>query len=115
MLFIRWQLSNQVWMNLLGNSIKFTPSGGHIEIRMTHSMNEILFRITNSGIGIAPEQLDYVFDRFYKTDMSRNRNIGGNGLGLAIAKKIVTLHRGSIEMKSQVGVGTTVVVHLLIR
>jgi len=106
---------NQVWMNLLGNSIKFTPSGGHIEIRMTHSMNEILFTITDSGIGIAPEQLDYVFDRFYKTDMSRNRNIGGNGLGLAIAKKIVTLHRGSIEMKSQVGVGTTVVVHLPIR
>ncbi|OAB25387.1 two-component sensor histidine kinase [Paenibacillus macquariensis subsp. defensor] len=106
---------NQVWMNLLGNSIKFTPSGGHIEIRMTHSMNEILFTITDSGIGIAPEQLDYVFERFYKTDMSRNRNIGGNGLGLAIAKKIVTLHRGSIEMKSQVGVGTTVVVHLPIR
>ncbi|OAB41211.1 sensor histidine kinase [Paenibacillus antarcticus] len=106
---------NQVWMNLLGNSIKFTPSGGHIEIRMTHSLNEILFTITDSGIGIAPEQLDYVFERFYKTDMSRNRNIGGNGLGLAIAKKIVTLHRGSIEMKSQVGVGTTVVVHLPIR
>jgi len=106
---------NQVWMNLLGNSIKFTPTGGHIEIRMTHSMNEILFAITDSGIGIAPEQLDYVFERFYKTDMSRNRNISGNGLGLAIAKKIVTLHRGSIEMKSELGEGTTVVVQLPIR
>ncbi|AJS57221.1 ATP-binding protein [Paenibacillus sp. IHBB 10380] len=106
---------NQVWMNLLGNGIKFTPVGGHIEIRITHSVNEIFFAITDSGIGIAPEQLDYVFERFYKTDPSRNRNIGGNGLGLAIAKKIVTLHHGSIEMKSQVGQGTTVVVHLPIR
>lgn len=103
---------NQVWINLLGNAIKFTPAGGHIEIRITHSVNEIFFTITDSGIGIAPEQLDYVFKRFYKTDRSRNRNTGGNGLGLAIAKKIVTLHHGSIEMKSQAGQGTTVVVHL---
>lgn len=106
---------NQVWMNLLGNGIKFTPIGGDIQIRITHSANEIFFSITDSGIGIAPEQLDYVFDRFYKTDPSRNRNIGGNGLGLAIAKKIVALHHGSIEMKSQVGQGTTVVVHLPVR
>lgn len=106
---------NQVWMNLLGNSIKFTPEGGHIEIGITHSENEIFFKITDSGIGIAPEQLDYVFERFYKTDRSRNRSNGGNGLGLAIAKKIVTLHHGSIEMQSQVGQGTTVVVQLPIR
>ncbi|OPA74210.1 two-component sensor histidine kinase [Paenibacillus selenitireducens] len=106
---------NQVWMNLLGNSIKFTPEGGHIEIRMTRSEHEIIVSITDSGVGIAPEQLEYVFERFYKTDRSRNRSIGGNGLGLAIAKKIVTLHQGSIEMKSQVGQGTTVVVRLPIR
>ena len=106
---------NQVWMNLLGNGIKFTNVGGLIEIRITYSENEIFFAITDSGIGIAPEQLDYVFERFYKTDQSRNRNIGGNGLGLAITKKIVTLHHGSIEMKSQVGQGTTVSVHFPIR
>ncbi|BBI35510.1 HAMP domain-containing sensor histidine kinase [Cohnella abietis] len=106
---------NQVWMNLFGNSIKFTPAGGHIEIHISHSANEIMFSITDSGIGIAQEQLEYVFERFYKTDPSRNRSNGGNGLGLAIAKKIVTLHRGSIEMKSQVGKGTTVIVRLPIR
>ncbi len=106
---------NQVWMNLLGNSIKFTPEGGHIEIRMTRAEKEVFFSITDTGVGIAPEQLDYVFERFYKTDRSRNRSIGGNGLGLAIAKKIVTLHQGNIEMKSQVGQGTTVDVHLPIR
>ncbi|OAX45001.1 sensor histidine kinase [Paenibacillus sp. AD87] len=103
---------NQVWMNLLGNSIKFTPAGGHIHIRTHQVENEILITITDTGIGIAPEQLDYVFDRFYKTDLSRNRSISGNGLGLAIVKKIVMLHHGTVEMKSQEGEGTTVLVHL---
>lgn len=103
---------NQVWMNLLGNSIKFTPAGGHIHISTNQLENEILITITDTGIGIAPEQLDYVFDRFYKTDLSRNRSISGNGLGLAIVKKIVMLHHGTVEMKSQEGEGTTVLVHL---
>lgn len=103
---------DQVWMNLLGNSIKFTPAGGHIYISTNQLENEILITITDTGIGIAPEQLDYVFDRFYKTDLSRNRSISGNGLGLAIVKKIVMLHHGTVEMKSQEGEGTTVLVHL---
>ncbi|WP_405158550.1 ATP-binding protein [Paenibacillus sp. FSL H8-0283] len=103
---------NQVWMNLLGNSIKFTPVGGRIEIRTSQSVDGIFFTISDSGIGIAPEQLDYVFERFYKTDLSRDRSISGNGLGLAIVKKIVMLHHGTVEMKSQMGVGTTVMVHL---
>jgi len=103
---------NQVWMNLLGNGIKFTPAGGQIEISVNVLEKEITFTITDSGIGIAQEQLEHVFERFYKTDRSRNRNIGGNGLGLAIVKKIVALHHGTIEMKSQLGEGTTVIVHL---
>jgi signal transduction histidine kinase len=103
---------NQVWMNLLGNSIKFTPAGGHIHIRTRQVENEILITITDTGIGIAQEQLEYVFDRFYKTDLSRNRSISGNGLGLAIVKKIVMLHHGTVEMRSREGEGTTVLVHL---
>ncbi|WP_408894046.1 sensor histidine kinase [Paenibacillus taichungensis] len=103
---------NQVWMNLLGNSIKFTPAGGHICIRTHQVENEILITITDTGIGIAQEQLEYVFDRFYKTDLSRNRSISGNGLGLAIVKKIVMLHHGTVEMRSREGEGTTVLVHL---
>ncbi|GAA3406082.1 HAMP domain-containing sensor histidine kinase [Paenibacillus hodogayensis] len=103
---------NQVWMNVLGNSIKFTPDGGRIEISLTRTPKEICFRIDDSGIGIAPEHLGHVFERFYKTDPSRNRNAGGNGLGLAIAKKIVTLHGGTIGIDSRLGSGTTVVVHL---
>lgn len=103
---------NQVWMNLLGNSIKFTSDNGHITIRMTQTEDDLFLSIADSGIGIASEQLEYVFERFYKTDSSRNRNMSGNGLGLAIAKKIVTLHQGSIAMESQLGQGTTVIVQL---
>lgn len=73
----------------------------NIAIRMTQTEDDLFISIADSGIGIAPEQLEYVFERFYKTDSSRNRNISGNGLGLAIAKKIVTLHQGSIAMESQ--------------
>ncbi|WP_238327795.1 HAMP domain-containing sensor histidine kinase [Paenibacillus gorillae] len=79
---------NQVWMNLLGNGIKFTPEGGHIDIGIKRFENEILFSISDTGIGVSPEQLEMVFERFYKTDPARNRSVGGNGLGLAIAKKI---------------------------
>jgi len=103
---------NQVWLNLLGNGIKFTPAGGQIDISVKVLDKEIIFTISDSGIGIAQEQLEHVFERFYKTDRSRNRNIAGNGLGLAIVKKIVALHHGSIEMKSQLGQGTTVIVRL---
>ncbi|RJX40588.1 HAMP domain-containing protein [Paenibacillus pinisoli] len=103
---------NQVWMNLLGNSIKFTPEGGHIVISLSVSNNEIWFAIADSGIGIAPEQLDKVFERFYKSDQSRNRSISGSGLGLAIAKKIVVLHHGRIAAASEEGKGTTVSVQL---
>ncbi|REK76729.1 HAMP domain-containing sensor histidine kinase [Paenibacillus paeoniae] len=103
---------NQVWMNVLGNSIKFTPDGGHIVITLSFSDDEVQLTITDSGIGIAPEQLDKVFERFYKSDQSRNRSIGGSGLGLAIAKKIVTLHHGRIAVMSEEGKGTTVTVQL---
>ncbi|MFF2888304.1 ATP-binding protein [Paenibacillus sp. NPDC057967] len=106
---------NQVWMNVLGNSIKFTPEGGHIVISLSYSDDEIIFTIADSGIGIAPEQLDKVFERFYKSDQSRNRSISGSGLGLAIAKKIVTLHHGRIAAASKADKGTTITVHMPVR
>ncbi|AIQ71481.1 HAMP domain-containing sensor histidine kinase [Paenibacillus graminis] len=103
---------NQVWMNILGNAIKFTPGGGKIDIRITYAADGISLEIADSGIGIAAEHLNQVFERFYKTDQSRNRNTAGNGLGLAIVKKIVAIHHGDINIKSQLGKGTTVVVRL---
>lgn len=103
---------NQVWLNLLGNSIKFTPDGGQIHIDMSHSKGEYIITLTDSGCGISSEDLQHVFERFYKADLSRNRNVQGSGLGLAIVKKIVALHHGSIEVKSTYGEGTTVIVKL---
>ncbi|RED83204.1 HAMP domain-containing sensor histidine kinase [Cohnella phaseoli] len=103
---------NQIWTNLLGNSIKFTPEGGLIHIQIRAGMDGYTVTLSDTGVGIAPEQLGRVFERFYKTDRSRNRSSGGNGLGLAIVQKIVALHQGDIHMESKVGQGTKVVVHL---
>ncbi|MFD0586474.1 ATP-binding protein [Paenibacillus sp. GCM10027627] len=103
---------NQVWLNLLGNSIKFTPSGGSISIRLRHiqSRNGYTITFSDSGIGMAQDQLVRIFEPFYKADASRKSE--GNGLGLAIVKKIVALHQGSIEIESHVASGTTATVFL---
>lgn len=84
-------------MNLLGNSIKFTPEGGKIRIRIDHNAAEVAVTISDNGIGISPEEWGAVFQRFYTIDKSRNGSNNGNGLGLAIVSKIVYLHQGSIE------------------
>ncbi|MGN7760876.1 HAMP domain-containing sensor histidine kinase [Paenibacillus sp. 22594] len=102
----------QVWMNLLSNSIKFTPVGGRIRISIVNSAAEVLVTISDTGIGISPEEFNAVFQRFYKIDKSRNRNNNGNGLGLAIVKKIVSLHQGSIEVNGAIGEGTTMIIRL---
>ncbi|MFD0713377.1 ATP-binding protein [Paenibacillus sp. GCM10027626] len=104
---------NQVWINVLGNSIKFTPRNGHIRIGITRpDRDAYTVTIADSGIGISPEDASRIFERFYTSDRSRNRNSGGSGLGLAIVKKIVALHHGSIEVKSEVGQGTAIAVTL---
>ncbi|MDG0810666.1 sensor histidine kinase [Cohnella rhizosphaerae] len=102
---------NQVWMNLLVNSIKFTPEGGRIHVQITARTDAYLLTLSDSGIGIAPEQLGRVFERFYKTDRSRSDS-EGSGLGLSIVQKIVELHRGDIRIESKVGLGTKVIVEL---
>ncbi|MCD9021803.1 sensor histidine kinase [Cohnella silvisoli] len=105
------QLS-QVWINLLSNSIKFTPDGGKISITIVKHTNLIEIRVTDTGIGIPEEDLGKVFERFYKADKSHNKKQSGSGLGLAIVKKIITRHRGTIVLSSKQGVGTTVTVTL---
>ena len=95
----------QILVNLLGNAIKFTQRG-HVRLNITRLKNEILFEVEDSGIGISAEQQALVFDRFSQaTDQTQNL-YGGNGLGLAISKKLVELMGGKIGVRSQLGVGS---------
>ena len=105
-------LLSQVWVNLLHNSIKFTPDGGSICVALRLRANRVEFRITDTGIGIATEDQARLFERFFKADPSRNRALGGSGLGLSIAKKIIDMHKGAISVESTLGAGATFVVQL---
>ncbi len=105
-------LLSQLWVNLVHNAIKFTPNHGQITISLSNSLDEAVCRITDNGIGISPDDQVHIFERFYKADRSRDRRVGGNGLGLSLVKKIIGLHGGKIEMKSKLGEGTTFTVTL---
>lgn len=99
-------LLSQVWVNLLHNAIKFTPEGGHICIVLSLESEAAVVKISDTGVGIAPEDQMHVFERFYKADKARDRSLGGNGLGLSLVKKIVELHGGRVTVESEVSKGT---------
>ena len=94
------QKIKQLAIILVDNAIKYTPEGGAVLVRLEKADNSrVVFAVMDSGIGIAPEDLDKVFERFYRVDKARSREMGGNGLGLAIAAEIVKLHEGKISVK----------------
>jgi two-component system phosphate regulon sensor histidine kinase PhoR len=95
----------QVVVNLLHNAIKFTPSEGEVTVNVTRQDREVRFAISDTGIGIAAEDLPRIFERFYKVD--RSRATSGTGLGLAIARHLVEAHGGRIWAESEVGKGST--------
>nr|WP_083392323.1 HAMP domain-containing sensor histidine kinase [Bacillus sp. MUM 13] len=101
-------MMDQVWINLLHNSIKFTPKGGTIFVETYKSVEGFTVKIRDTGIGIEKDALMHIFERFYKADESRSRDTGGNGLGLSIVKKIIDLHKYIIEVKSDIGKGTEI-------
>jgi heavy metal sensor kinase len=102
----------QVCYNLLENSIKYTPAGGTITLRAERKDQAAILTIRDTGIGIPPEHVPFVFDRFYRVDKARSRAEGGTGLGLSIAQSIVAAHGGQIELASTPGQGTTCTVDL---
>ncbi|RYM05096.1 two-component sensor histidine kinase [Sporolactobacillus sp. THM7-7] len=105
-----YDLMNQVWTNLIHNSIKFTSEAGTITVSLKQAQNRVVFSIADSGIGIREEDRIHLFERFYKADRSRNREAGGNGLGLSIVKKILDMHQWRIFVASEYGKGTTVTI-----
>ncbi|MDD5093199.1 MAG: ATP-binding protein [Dehalococcoidia bacterium] len=105
-------LLRRVFQNLLENGIRYNRSGGEVAVNVSEEGEWAMIVIEDSGIGIAPEHLPHIFERFYRADGSRARNSGGAGLGLSIAAYAVGLHKGQIEVKSTVGVGTTFIVKL---
>lgn len=102
----------RVILNILSNSIKYTEPNGNIKIYVGFVYNDAYIKIIDNGIGIPEEDLSRIFERFYRVDKARTRQMGGTGLGLSIAKEILDRNKGSIDIKSEVGKGTEVVIRI---
>jgi len=98
---------DQVFINLLDNGVKFTPAGGSVTISAVQLDSLIKINVTDTGIGIPPRDLPRIFERFYRVDPARSREMGGTGLGLAIVKHIVQAHGGTVSVESSPGKGAT--------
>lgn len=96
----------QVVHNLVANALRYTPSGGSIRLAASATTDAALVEVVDTGIGIAHDHLEHIFDRFYRVDPSRARETGGSGLGLTIAKRLVEAHGGCIGASSRVGEGS---------
>ena len=105
----------EVLYNLLDNAVKFSPENGQIHLRATHRGSDMVLSVADSGLGIGKEHLPRIFERFYRADKARSRELGGTGLGLAIVKHIAQLHGGRVEAESELGRGTTIRVVLPLR
>ena len=102
----------QIVLNLVNNAFRYTPEGGTVTIIAKEQDGDFLFSVQDTGMGIAPEDVNKIFDRFYRTDRSRDRESGGSGLGLAITKALVDAHGGWIKVDSQLNEGTTFTIML---
>lgn len=97
----------RLFLNLLDNAIRYTPEGGRISISCRQQRDSLSVSVSDTGPGIAPEHLPFVFERFFRADRARNRAHGGSGLGLAIAQTIAQAHGGRITVESRLGAGST--------
>ena len=103
----------QVFHNLLANALRHTPAGGTILVTAQTEDRGVSLSVQDSGDGIDPQQIEHVFDRFYRTDPSRSRETGGSGLGLAIVRAIVEAHGGTVKATSAgTGKGSTFAIYL---
>ncbi len=98
----------EVFDNLLDNAVKYSNENGQIRLRAERRGDSIALSVSDDGIGIGPDDLPRIFERFYRADKARSRKLGGTGLGLSIVKHIAQLHDGSVEAESVIGKGTTI-------
>lgn len=102
----------QVLLNLLDNAVKYTPENGAVEVAVGRDEAGFVLRVADTGVGIPASDLQRIFERFYRVDRARSRDLGGTGLGLSIVKHIVEAHRGRVSVESHVGRGSTFTVRL---
>ena len=102
----------RVILNIISNAIKYTPDNGIIKAYVGFVYNDAYIKVIDNGIGIPEKDLNRIFERFYRVDKARTREMGGTGLGLSIAKEILNQNNGSIDIKSEVGKGTEVVIRI---
>lgn len=98
--------------NLIENGIKYNIEGGSIRVSLNADYNNLYIKVADTGVGIPDDCVDHIFERFYRVDKARSRDTGGTGLGLSISKNIITLHRGTINVYSEPGKGTTFTVRV---
>ena len=102
----------QILVNLIDNAVKYSHEGGVVDIRLRSNDKTYTLVIKDDGPGIPVKDIDRVFERFYRVDKARSREIGGTGLGLAIVRRFVSLHEGTIDLKSSVGKGVEITLKL---
>ena len=103
---------HQALLNIVDNSVKYTNIGGDILIRLVKQGNDAVLRLSDTGVGISEEHLPHIFDRFFRADQARSKDIQGNGLGLSIVKWIIEAHQGIITAESTIGKGTMITIIL---
>ncbi|WP_309088437.1 HAMP domain-containing sensor histidine kinase [Domibacillus sp.] len=105
-----WERLKQLMYILLDNAVKYSPDGGRVRLQLSETARHWTMKVTDEGIGIHPDDQPRIFDRFYRSDKSRTRTVGGHGLGLSIAKWIVDIHHGTISVESEPEKGSTFIV-----
>jgi signal transduction histidine kinase len=105
----------QLFTNILENAVRYTPAGGKISVSLLEKESNAVVSISDNGIGIPPEHVPHIFERFHRVDKARARADGGVGLGLAIAKIIAESHKGKIEVENELKNGTTFIVSIPVK
>jgi signal transduction histidine kinase len=105
-------LIREATVNLLSNAMRYTPEGGKVVLAVARKKQDVLISVSDTGIGIAKEDIPRVFSRFWRSDASRERVAGCLGVGLSLTKEIVDRHNGTISVDSELGKGTTFTLHI---